>query len=322
MINSHFKGHIFLLPLLLFFPTTPSHAQIVTGWGNEDTRLPGQKGTAVVSSLSAWKDTSSTKSDVFQDWKDLLGEFGQEIKKSETINKEIQKASISTKKETRSFVFGNKTFELPTIINEEGIDLYMLTNEGINIYMAMLSPSYYYEPDEDLVRWVRFYAFSHRKMTERMFGRFSSWETHIKDVFTSYGVPSELSVICLVESSCTYGAVSPVGASGMWQIMPETGRTFGLTVNYYKDERMDPTLATFAAGRILRDYASRTGDWTLATAAYNCGPGKITTLAKKLGTKDWKRIRDYLPKETKEYVPAVLALDYIWTYRDRLGFTR
>ena len=146
---------------------------------------------------------------------------------------------------------------LPEIIDENGIDLFLLTKDGITIYMAMDAPSYLQETDDDLVKWIRYYAYQKRNYTARLFKRYEQWEARIKDEFSSRGVPEEIAELCMVESGCTYEAVSPVGAVGMWQIMPETGRAYKLTINQFLDERKNPFLhyAVHLSRRKIVEYA-------------------------------------------------------------------
>jgi membrane-bound lytic murein transglycosylase D len=110
-------------------------------------------------------------------------------------------------------------------------------------------------------------------------------------------------------------AVSRVGATGLWQFMLTTGRQYGLQVNSLIDERRDPVKASYAAAQYLRDLYSVFGDWNLVLAAYNCGPGNINkAIHRANGVKDYWQIYPYLPKETRGYVPAFIAANYIMTY--------
>ena len=131
-------------------------------------------------------------------------------------------------------------------------------------------------------------------------------------------IQPELSELCLIESGCTYEAESSAGAMGMWQIMPATGRSFGLEVTSFKDDRKDPVLSTQAAAKILLANYHKLGEWTLAAAAYNCGSGRIRAELKR-GNQDWEHMKGSLPKETSQYIPSLLAIHYVWTYREQLN---
>jgi hypothetical protein len=131
----------------------------------------------------------------------------------------------------------------------------------------------------------------------------------IKEVFTDEGVPHDLINVALVESCFRVKAQSPAGARGMWQFMQGTARQYGLTVGSREDQRKDPVLATIAATRLLRDLYQQFGDWKLALAAYNAGPGRVRSAMSAGGTSDFWSIsrQKLLPRETREYVAKVYA---------------
>lgn len=130
-----------------------------------------------------------------------------------------------------------------------------------------------------------------------------------------YGLPLELKYLPVIESALDPFAVSPAGATGLWQFMLGTGKQYGLRVNSLVDERKDPIKATFAAAKYLRDLYKIYGDWSLVIAAYNCGPGKVNqAIHRANGSRDYWEIYPYLPRETRGYVPAFIAANYIMTY--------
>lgn len=132
-----------------------------------------------------------------------------------------------------------------------------------------------------------------------------------------YGLPLELKYLSIVESALNPTAVSPCGASGLWQFMYGTGKGYNLEINSYIDERFDPEKETIAACAYLKDLFKIYGQWDLAIAAYNCGPGNVNKGIKKAGgRKDFWAIYDYLPKETQGYVPAFIAASYICEYHE------
>ncbi|MHB0755983.1 lytic transglycosylase domain-containing protein [Polaribacter sp. M15] len=130
-----------------------------------------------------------------------------------------------------------------------------------------------------------------------------------------YDIPLEMKYLAIVESALRPKARSGVGASGLWQFMYGTGKQFGLKVSSYVDERHDPVKATIAACKYLSQLYSIFGDWDLALAAYNSGPGNVSKAIKRSGgfTNYWN-IRPYLPRETAGYVPAFYATMYIFNY--------
>ena len=246
---------------------------------------------------------------IIQDWKQTLREF-EKFDGASKIDLEVEK------KKPQYTVTGN--IQLPQIIDENGIDLFLLTKDGITIYMAMDAPVYLQYIDDDLVKWVRYYAYQKREHTKRIFARYGRWEQKIKDSLHDRGVPQEVAELCMVESGCTYEAISSAGAVGLWQIMPETGRAYQMTINQFLDERKDPNKSTTVACKILQANYKKIGEWTLAIAAYNCGSGRILTQIKK-GHVNWSTMRKSLPKETQQYIPSLLAIHYVWTYREKLN---
>ncbi|MDY8138654.1 lytic transglycosylase domain-containing protein [Aquimarina sp. 2201CG5-10] len=134
-------------------------------------------------------------------------------------------------------------------------------------------------------------------------------------------IPLEIKYLAIVESALKPRAKSRVGATGLWQFMYGTGKMFGLEVSSYVDERMDPIMATQAACKYLASLYKVFGDWDLALASYNSGPGNVTKAIRRSGgyTNYWN-IRHNLPRETAGYLPAFLATMYIFEYADKHGF--
>jgi len=129
----------------------------------------------------------------------------------------------------------------------------------------------------------------------------------IKKIFEEKGIPDELIFLPIVESKFNVKAKSPAGAAGLWQFMPQTGRTYGLQINKWIDERYDVEKSTIAAARYLKDLYSIFDDWMLAIASYNSGEGAIIRRIRMYGGKDFWDIDEYLSRETRNYVPNFLA---------------
>ena len=136
-----------------------------------------------------------------------------------------------------------------------------------------------------------------------------------EEALETYGLPLELKYLPVIESALNPKAVSRVGATGLWQFMLATGKMYGLQVNSLVDERRDPVKSSYAAAHFLSDLYKIFGDWNLVIAAYNCGPENINKAIRRSGgERDYWRIYPYLPKETRGYVPAFIAANYIMTY--------
>lgn len=132
--------------------------------------------------------------------------------------------------------------------------------------------------------------------------------------FHDAGIPEEIKFLSIVESKLDPNAVSRVGATGPWQFMFTTAKIYGLNVDSYVDERRDPIQATYAAAAYLKDAYQEFGDWLLAIASYNCGKSNVERAVEKAGANDFWSIREYLPAETRGYVPAFIAMNYIMNY--------
>lgn len=136
-----------------------------------------------------------------------------------------------------------------------------------------------------------------------------------EEALETYQVPLELKYLPVIESALNAKAVSRVGATGLWQFMLATGKQYGLQVNSLVDERRDPIKASYAAAHLLSDLYKVFGDWNLVIAAYNCGPGNVSkAIQRSNGSKDYWHIYPYLPRETRGYVPAFIAANYMMTY--------
>ena len=141
-----------------------------------------------------------------------------------------------------------------------------------------------------------------------------------EEVLNRYGVPEELKYLTIVESAMNPMATSRVGAAGLWQFMYHTGKLYDMEVNSVVDDRRDPYKSTVAAARYLRDLHGIFNDWTLAIAAYNCGPGNINKgIARSGGKCTFWEIYPYLPRETRGYIPALIAATYVMNYYPEHG---
>lgn len=159
-----------------------------------------------------------------------------------------------------------------------------------------------------------------RGFMDKCFYRSGKFFPLIRKILKFNNAPEELIYLSVQESGLNPTIVSKAGAVGLWQFMPSTGNSYGLYQDSYRDDRRDFEKSTDAAARHLKDLYRSFGDWYLAFAAYNAGPGRINNAITKSGSKDFWELRSYLPGETKNYVPSILALSFIFRNPDDYGF--
>lgn len=177
------------------------------------------------------------------------------------------------------------------------------------------------EYNPSLERVIGAYLKNRRKSLSRLMGLSHYYFPMFEEELARQGLPLEMKYLAIVESALDPRAKSRVGATGLWQFMFSTGKLFDLDVNSYVDERSDPIKATRAACSYLKKLYESLGDWDLALAAYNSGPGNVSKAIRRSGgnTSYWD-IRHRLPRETAGYVPAFLATMYIFEFAEEHGF--
>ena len=194
------------------------------------------------------------------------------------------------------------------------------------VYIERLSriPSVMELAYNDIVqRFIDRYSGRLRYSVSYMLGAANFYLPIFEEALEAYQMPLELKYLPIIESALNPKAVSRAGATGLWQFMLGTGKQYGLEVNSLVDERRDPVKSSYAAARYLRDLYRIFGDWNLVIAAYNCGPENINKAIHRANAgqtegqpinKDYWHIYPYLPAETRGYVPAFIAANYIMTY--------
>ncbi|MCQ2300713.1 MAG: LysM peptidoglycan-binding domain-containing protein [Bacteroidales bacterium] len=174
--------------------------------------------------------------------------------------------------------------------------------------------------NSDVRAYIRMYVRLMEKRCDVMISLSEFYFPMFGEVLARYGVPDELKYLTIVESALNPQATSRVGAAGLWQFMYRTGLNYDLEVNSLVDNRRDPYLSTVAAARYLKDLYKIYGDWTLAIASYNCGPGNVNkAIARSGGKRDFWQIYSYLPRETRGYIPAFIAANYVMNYYHEHG---
>ena len=187
------------------------------------------------------------------------------------------------------------------------------------VYAQRLSriPSIMEMPYNETIRkYIDFYAERLRGQVSVMLAASSFYMPIFEEALDAYNLPLELKYLPIIESALNPRATSRVGATGLWQFMLATGKQYGLETNSLVDERRDPVKSTWAAARYLRDLYDIYKDWNLVIAAYNCGPGNINKALRRAGGEgsSYWDIYEYLPRETRAYVPSFIAANYIMTY--------
>jgi len=221
------------------------------------------------------------------------------------------------------------TYDLDSLLNLYMNNTYLSEDENCRMkdynptfsreeYIDRLSriPAVMEMPHNDAVQQcIDRYAGRLRRSVSLMLGASNFYMPIFEEALEAYGLPLELRYLPIIESALNPKAVSRAGAAGLWQFMPTTGKQYGLKLNSLVDERRDPIKASYAAAHLLRDLYKVFGDWNLVIAAYNCGPGNINkAIARSGGKRDYWAIYPYLPRETRGYVPAFIAANYIMTY--------
>jgi membrane-bound lytic murein transglycosylase D len=221
------------------------------------------------------------------------------------------------------------TYDLDSLLNLYMSKTYL--DEPSDCNMRDVNPIYSKEDYVDrLSRMPTIMEMAHNDVVQKFIDRYSGRLRHsisymlgasnfympiFEQALETYQMPLELKYLPIIESALNPKAVSRVGATGLWQFMLATGRQYGLQVNSLVDERRDPIKSSYAAARYLKDLYRIFGDWNLVIAAYNCGPENINkAIRRSNGEKDYWQIYPYLPKETRGYVPAFIAANYIMTY--------
>ena len=169
--------------------------------------------------------------------------------------------------------------------------------------------------NEQVGSYIEMYAYRKRNLMSKVLGLSELYFPMFEQTLDKYDLPLELKYLAVIESALNPTIKSRAGAMGLWQFMYGTGKLYGLKVTSYVDERCDPIQATEAACEYLQFLYETFGDWQMALAAYNCGPGNINKAIRRSGgKKTYWEIRPYLPRETQGYVPSFIAVTYVMSF--------
>jgi len=165
--------------------------------------------------------------------------------------------------------------------------------------------------------FIDLYVYKKRDLTENCLGLSAYYFPIFEEILDKYDIPLEFKYLAIVESALNVKAKSRAGAAGLWQFMYRTGKYYDLEINSYIDERYEIYAATDAACRYFKNLYNTYENWELVIAAYNCGPGNVNKAIRRSGGKrNYWEIRKYLPRETRGYVPAFIAVNYAMNYKE------
>lgn len=171
-------------------------------------------------------------------------------------------------------------------------------------------------------QYINRYVKSGKWTVPELLGRANWYFPIFEQILDAYQLPHELKYLTIIESALNPNAVSRSGATGIWQFMYNTGKMYGLEINSYVDERRDPIKSSQVAAKFLSDLYNIYGDWNLVIAAYNCGPGTVNNAIRRVGgTGSFWDIYHLLPRETRSYVPAFIAVNYLFKYYTKHNYS-
>jgi len=226
-------------------------------------------------------------------------------------------------------LYGNDLYDsISKSISEltfEEVDYPELSTETLKARLKVLNTKtpFNVEYNPGLESVIKSYLKNRRESLQRLITLSTYYFPMFEQELDSHDIPLEIKYLAIVESALKPRAKSRVGATGLWQFMYSTGKMYGLDVSSYVDERSDPIKSTEAATKYLSKLYEIFGDWDLALAAYNSGPGNVTKAIRRSGGyQNYWNIRHNLPRETAGYLPAFLATMYIFEYAEEHGFTK
>jgi len=225
--------------------------------------------------------------------------------------------------------FGQELFEInnASIKEEMIIPSYQFeyipdfTYEDVAKRVRAMDTGMSFELNERIFSFINYFTVRNREYTKMVLRRKETYFPLFEETLAQYDLPDDIKFLAIIESGLNPKAKSRVGAMGLWQFMPATGKMYNLHVNYDIDDRMDPELSTEAAIKYLKSLYRMFGNWEVALAAYNCGPGNVRkAISRSGGKRTFWEIYNYLPKETRSYVPQFQAMMYVFRYAEEHNF--
>ena len=196
------------------------------------------------------------------------------------------------------------------------------TYEQVDARIKAMKTDMPFELNDKIFSFIQYFTVRNRDYTKMVLARKEKFFPLFEETLLKHEMPTEIEYLAIVESGLDPQIKSRVGAMGLWQFMPATGKMYGMQVNTEVDDRMDPEMSTDAAAKYLKSLYRMFGDWEVAMAAYNCGPGNVRKAIRRSGGKTtfWG-IYNYLPRETRSYVPQVQAFLYILNHLEEHNFS-
>jgi len=195
------------------------------------------------------------------------------------------------------------------------------TYEEVNKRIKAMDVEMSFELNDRIFSFIQYFTVRNRDYTKMVMARKALFFPLFDATMTKHQMPLEVKYLAIIESGLDPQIRSSMGAMGLWQFMPATGKMYGMEVNSDIDDRMDPDHSTESAAKYMKSLYRMFGDWEVAMAAYNCGPGNVRKAIRKSGgKKTFWGIYDYLPQETRSYVPQFQAMLYVLNHLDEHNF--
>ncbi|MDO9552240.1 MULTISPECIES: lytic transglycosylase domain-containing protein [Rhodonellum] len=216
------------------------------------------------------------------------------------------------------FLVNNVSIEEETISPKYQFDYIPdFTYQQVATRVGAMETEMSFNLNERIFSFINYFAVRNREYSRMVLERKDIFFPLFEETLARHDMPDDIKFLAIIESGLNPKAKSRVGAMGLWQFMPATGRMYNLHANSDIDDRMDPEMATDAAAKYLKSLYRMFGDWEVALAAYNCGPGNVRKAIRKSGgKKTFEGIYDHLPKETRSYVPQFQAMMYVLRYAE------
>lgn len=294
-------------------PKKVNKKQLLTENANLQQRIDSLK-----KELGLYQEKLSTADSIYQD---LLSEF-ERSKKHKPFTIKIPKTySEKTSDSLLNLWYVHnqlKQFKFRPEVKKQ----HLQSNIPDSVYIRRLKDMNisFQVPYNDIVKeYLIKYSEKGKKSMAKIMGLCEYYMPYFEAIFHDAGIPQEIKALAIVESALNPTAVSWANAKGTWQFLHSTAKAYGLQVDSYVDERFDPIKSAEAAAELLKDTYKIFGDWNLAIASYNCGPGNIQKAIKKAGSRKFWDIWPYLPAETRGYVPALIGVMYAMHYHNEYG---